>query len=99
MHIYSGKNIHFKRTIEKDKLFKENREEKKKKIHDKNIEKLNEVDKLCAKALLEEEEIVRKIEGNQKLKILENNNTQMIFQINKYNFYTIFLIELSVMSI
>jgi len=57
--------------------------EKKKKIIEKNIEKFNAVDQLCARSLLEEEEIVRKIEGNQKLKVLEEANTRMIFQINK----------------
>lgn len=83
MHSYSSQNIQFKRTIEKDKLFKENKEERKKKIVEKNLEKFNDIDNLVARSLLEEEEIIKKIEGNQKLKILENANTQMIFQINK----------------
>ncbi len=82
-HQFSAKNIHFKRTIEKEKLFKENKDEKKKKEHEKNLDKFNDVDKLVARSLLEEEEIRRKIEGNQKLKILENENTQLLFQINK----------------
>ena len=83
MYNYNGRNIHFKRTIEKEKLFKENRDDKKKKIIEKNIEKFNAVDQLCARSLLEEEEIVRKIEGNQKLKVLQEAKTRMIFQINK----------------
>jgi len=80
----SGENLHYNRTIEKDKLFKENKEEKYKIAKDKAIEKLNELDKLVVKTLIEEEILMEKYETKQKQKQIEQENSEMIFHINKY---------------
>ncbi len=78
-----SENLHFNRTIEKNKLFKENKEEKYKFAKDKAKDKLNEVDKLVVKTLIEKEILMEKFESNQQLKEIEKENAEMIFHLNK----------------
>jgi hypothetical protein len=83
MYKFNSENVHHNRTLEKNKLFKENKDEKNKIMKEKNIEKFNEIDKLTVRSLLEQEQIFRKFENNSKQKQIENENSTMIFQINK----------------
>lgn len=76
-------NAHIMRTIEKNSLFKEDKEEKNKIAKEKLIEKFKDIDKLVERNLLEEESIKRKFEKTPQSKILEEENTQLIFTINK----------------
>jgi len=84
MYKLTSENLHFSRTIEKNKLFKDNKEEKYKISKDKVIEKLNGVDKLVVKTLIEQEILMEKFETNQKQKQIEQENSEMIFHLNKY---------------
>jgi hypothetical protein len=77
-------NVHFRRTAEKNKLFKENIEEKQRVMYEKNLEKFNDIDKKVVSSLLEKDVILRKIENNSKQKLIENENVQLINNINKY---------------
>lgn len=79
----NSENIHFTRTLEKNKLFKENKDDKNKALKDKSLEKFAEIDKLVIRSLLEEESINRKLQNNSKQKLIENENSQIIFTINK----------------
>lgn len=76
-------NAHIMRTIEKNSLFKEDKEEKNKIAKEKLIEKFKDIDKLVERNLLEEEALRRKFEKTPQSKILEEENTQLIFTINK----------------
>lgn len=79
----NSQNAHINRTIEKNNLFKEDKEEKNKIQKDKRIEKFKEIDKLVERSLLEEEAIKKKFEKTSQSKLLEEENTQMIYVINK----------------
>ena len=83
MYKISSENIHHNRNIEKNKLFKENKEEKNKIIKDKAIEKLNDIDKLVIKTIIEKEILREKFDTNQKQKFIEQENTELIFHLNK----------------
>ena len=76
-------NIHFKRNLEKNKLFKENYEEKLKSAQEKNEERFNEIDKKVLQLALDYDEALRKIENNSKQKQIENENNLLINNINK----------------
>lgn len=60
-------NAHIMRTIEKNSLFKEDKEEKNKIAKEKLIEKFKDIDKLVERNLLEEESIKRKFEKNSAI--------------------------------
>lgn len=79
----NSSNAHIRRTIEKNTLFKEDKEEKNKIAKEKLVEKFREIDRKVEMALLEEDMIKRKFEKTSQSKILEEENTQMIFTINK----------------
>jgi len=79
----NSQNAHINRTIEKNSLFKEDKEEKNKIQKDKLVEKFKDIDKLVERSLLEEEGIKKKFEKTSQSKLLEEENTQMIFSINK----------------
>lgn len=83
MYKLTSENLHYNRTIEKNKLFKENKEEKYKISKDKATEKLNEIDKLVVKTLIEQEILMEKFETNQKQKQIEQENSELIFHLNK----------------
>lgn len=83
MYKLTSENLHYNRTIEKNKLFKENKEEKYKLSKDKATEKLNEIDKLVVKTLIVQEILVEKFENNEKQKHVEQENSELIFQLNK----------------
>lgn len=83
MYKLTSENLHYNRTIEKNKLFKENKEEKYKISKDKATEKLNEIDKLVVKTLIDQEILVEKFETNQKQKQIEQENSELIFHLNK----------------
>lgn len=82
LYKFNSENVHHQRTIEKNKLFKENNDEKNKIASTKAQDKFQEVDKLVVKSLLEQEQINRKLE-NQRGKWLENENQMLIVTINK----------------
>lgn len=86
---FTSENVHHNRTLEKNKLFKENKEEKNRILREKCSEKFSDIDKLVLRSLLEQEGIYRKLENNSKQKQIENENSTMIFSINKYIFYLI----------
>lgn len=79
----TSSNTHHNRTIEKKRLFKENIEEKNKIIKDKALDKLNNIDKLVVKSLIEYEVSNEKFESNEQLKFVEQENTEIIFALNK----------------
>ena len=83
MYKLTSENLHYNRTIEKNKLFKENKEEKYKITKDKVIDKFNEIDKLVVKTLIEKESLMEKFETNQKQKQIEQENSELIFHLNK----------------
>lgn len=83
MYKLTSENLHYNRTIEKNKLFKENKEEKYKIAKDKAKEKLKEVDKLVVKTLIEQEILMEKFETNEQQKSIEQENSEMIFHLNK----------------
>ena len=80
---FTSSNTHHNRTIEKNKLFKENIQEKNKIVKDKASEKLNNIDKLVVKSLIEYEICNEKYETNEQLKFVEQENSEMIFSLNK----------------
>ena len=82
LYKFNSENIHHTRTIEKNKMFKENKEEKNKIIKEKALEKFEEVDKMVVKSLLEQEQIQRKVD-NQKGKLIETENSMLIVTMNK----------------
>ena len=57
-------NVHYRRTAEKNKLFKENIEEKQRIMNEKNQEKFNDIDKKVLSGLLEKDTILRKLDNN-----------------------------------
>ena len=83
LYKFSSDNMHYTRTLEKNKLFKENKEEKNKNLKDRNSEKFEEVDKLVLRSLLEQEMIERRMEQNQKGRTIENENSDLIMIMNK----------------
>jgi len=83
LHKLNSDNVHYLRTLEKNKLFVENTEEKNNSIKEKNIQKFEDIDKLVVKSLLEYEALEKKMEKNSKGKFIENENTMMILTINK----------------
>jgi hypothetical protein len=83
LYRFNSENVHHTRTIEKNKLFKENKEEKNKNTKDRNLEKFDEIDKLTVRSLLEKEQIERKLENNPKGKLIENENSILLMTINK----------------
>ena len=80
---FTSSNTHHNRTIEKNKLFKENIQEKNKIVKDKASEKLNNIDKLVVKSLIEYEICNEKYETQEQLKFVEQENSEMIFSLNK----------------
>jgi hypothetical protein len=76
-------NGHLNRTIEKNMLFKEDKEEKNTLEKQKLDEKFQEIDKLVERSLLEEEALKRKYEKTSHSKLIEEENSQLIFQLNK----------------
>lgn len=83
LYKYNSENVHHNRTLEKNKLFKDNLDEKNKNTRERNNEKFEEIDKLVVRSLLEKESIERKLENNSKGKQIENENAMMIMTINK----------------
>lgn len=79
----NSQNAHINRTIEKNNLFKEDKEEKNKLQKEKLNDKFKEIDKLVERGLLEEEAIKRKYEISSHAKQIEEENSQMIFALNK----------------
>lgn len=79
----SSENVHHKRTLEKNKLFQESKEEKNRVAKEKAQEKFAEVDKLVLRSLLEKENIERKLQNNSEQKQVENKNAELLNVINK----------------
>jgi hypothetical protein len=80
---FTSSNTFHGRTIEKKRLFKENIEEKHKILKDKANDKLNNIDKVVVKSLIEYEVSNEKFEANEQLKFVEQENTEIIFTLNK----------------
>jgi hypothetical protein len=83
LYKFNSENVHFQRTLEKNKLFKENIEEKNLKTKEKHVEKFNEVDKQVTRSLLEYESLERKLSTNSKQQQIENENTELIYTLNR----------------
>ena len=83
LYTINSNNAHLNRTIEKNSLFKEDKEEKNKIAKDKLTEKFKDIDKLVERNLLEEDALKKKFEKTPQSKLLEEENTQMIMMINK----------------
>lgn len=83
LYKFNSENIHRQRTIEKKKLFKESLEEKNLNTKQKNLEKLNETEKLLERSLIDKVSIEIKLENNSKIKQIENENNFLILEINK----------------
>jgi hypothetical protein len=82
---FNGENIHSNRTLEKNKLFKEDKEEKNKVVRNKTIENFNEIEKSVVRSLLEYQSVFQKYESYSKKIELDAENSQLILTINKYN--------------
>lgn len=83
LYKFTSENTHFTRTLEKNKLFQDNKEEKNKSLKERNLEKFEEVDKLVLRSLLEQEMLERKLEQNQKGRTIETENSELIMTMNK----------------
>jgi hypothetical protein len=80
---FNAQNIHFNRTLEKNKLFKEDKDEKNRIFREKTIERFNEIEKSVVKSLLEYQNTFYKYENNTRKTQLDHENAELIFQINK----------------
>lgn len=76
-------NGHLSRTIEKNNLFKENDDEKKDIEKKKKDDKFIQTNKLVERSLIEEQTLKRKYEKSSHVKLIEEENTQLITNINK----------------
>lgn len=76
-------NGHLNRTIEKNNLFKEEKDEKNNLEKQKLDEKFSEINRLVERSLLEEDEIKRKYEKTSHAKLIEEENSQLIFSLNQ----------------
>jgi hypothetical protein len=83
LYKFSSENTHYTRTLEKNKLFQDNKDEKNKQLRERNLEKFEEVDKLVLRSILEQEMIERKLEQNQKGRTIETENSELIMTMNK----------------
>lgn len=79
----NSQNSHIQRIIEKNNLFKEDKDKNKEIIEQKFIDKFNEIDKLVERNSNELSCLIRKFEIKSKAKIIEDENSQMIFELNK----------------
>lgn len=76
-------NTHLKRTIEKNKLFKEDKTEERSEIVLKESDKFENYNKICIRNLLEKDTLVRKMQDNSKMKGLEMENQILMNIQNK----------------
>jgi hypothetical protein len=80
---FSGENVHYNRTLEKNKLFKEDKDEKNKVVRNKTIENFNEVEKSVVRNVLDYQSVFQKYESYSKKIELDTENSQLIQNINK----------------
>jgi broad-specificity NMP kinase len=80
---FNGENVHYNRTLEKNKLFKEDKDEKNRVVRSKTIENFNEVEKSVVKSILDYQGVFQKYESNTKKIVLDAENNQLIQNINK----------------
>jgi hypothetical protein len=80
---FNAENIHYNRTLEKNKLFKEDKDEKNRVFREKTIERFNEIEKSVVQSLLDYQTLFYKFENNSKKQQLDFENSELIFQINK----------------
>jgi hypothetical protein len=80
---FNSENVHFSRTLEKNKLFKEDKDEKNRVFREKTIERFNEIEKSVVQSLLDYQGLFHKYENNTKKQQLDHENAELIFHINR----------------
>ncbi len=80
---FESENVQHNRIIEKNNLFHEEPTEKNNKTKKDADEKLSDVNRLTEKAILELDEMEKKYSGNKRLKLLEQENLELLQQITR----------------
>jgi hypothetical protein len=80
---FTSENVHHSRTLEKNKLFKEDKDEKNRVFREKTIERFNEIEKSVVQSLLDYQGLFYKYENNSRKSQLDHDNAELIFQINR----------------
>jgi hypothetical protein len=80
---FNSENVHYSRTLEKNKLFKEDKDEKNRVFREKTIERFNEIEKSVVSSLLDYQSLFYKYENNTRKTQLDHDNAELVFQINK----------------
>ena len=81
---FEQENIQHQRLIEKNHMFYQDPQEKNDKIKKEADEKFSDVNRITEKTLLELDELEKKLSGNNKLRMLEQENIDLIQAITKY---------------
>ena len=83
LYRFEQENIQHNRLIEKNSMFYEDPTEKNEKTKKDVDEKWSDVDRVTEKALLELDALEKKYAGNRKLKMIEQENLELLQEITK----------------
>ena len=83
LYRFEQENIQHNRLIEKNNMFYEDPTEKNEKTKKDVDEKWSDVNRVTEKALLELDALEKKYAGNRKLKMIENENLELLQEITK----------------
>ena len=83
LYKFEQENIQHNRLIEKNNMFYEDPTEKNEKAKKEAEERLSDVNRVTEKTLLEFNSLEKKYEGNKKLKMLEQENLNLIQEITR----------------
>ena len=83
LYRFEQENIQHNRLIEKNSMFYEDPTEKNEKAKKDVDEKWSDVDRVTEKALLELDALEKKYAGNRKLKMIEQENLELLQEITK----------------
>jgi len=83
LYRFEQENIQHNRLIEKNNMFYEDPTEKNEKAKKDVDEKWSDVDRVTEKALLELDALEKKYAGNRKLKMIEQENLELLQEITK----------------
>ena len=83
LYRFEQENIQHNRIIEKNNMFYEDPTEKNEKTKKEAEEKWSDVNRVTEKTMLELDSLEKKFAGNKKLKIIEQENLELLQQITK----------------
>ena len=83
LYKFEQENIQHNRVIEKNNMFYEDPSEKNEKTKKDADEKWSDINRVTEKTLLELKELEKKYEGNRKMKMLEEENINLIQEITR----------------